>query len=200
MPVRQQISSHIPSSPRPRQPEHRGSAADTAVIAAVEASPVDGVADDDGLDAELAAAARHTWWNKWTVYLGGALLVVGGFVAGGEVQRAYGEPTASSVPGVGQRGAAGLGGFPAGVPSAFPSGGAADEGSDATTGTVKLVDGTTVYVETESGEVVTVRTNGETAVSIPGLLKDLKAGDKLSVEGDVDSGGSVTAKTISESK
>jgi hypothetical protein len=155
------------------------------------------------LDAELAAAASRRWWNRWTIVLAVALLLVGGFVAGIEVQKAYGETPAAAGPGGGQRGA---GGFA--FPTAYPGGGARGDapgaqggGQAATTGTVRLIDGTTVYVETASGELVTVRTNGETAVSVPGALKDLKAGDKVTVEGGAaDAEGSVTASSVTKSK
>lgn len=154
---------------------------------------------DDGLSAELAVAAGQRWWNKWTVYLGVATLLVGGFVAGVEVQKSYGSTSGgqAATGGGGQRGA-GAYGFPGGgAPGAAPGG---TQQANATTGTVKLVDGTTVYVQTESGEVVTIRTDAETAVQVPGALKDLKAGDKVTVQGDADSEATVTATTVTESK
>lgn len=147
------------------------------------------------LEVELAAAASQRWWNRWTVYLVGAALVLGGFIGGIEMQKAYGSsesPVASGPQG--QRGNGGYGGFPGG--GAVPSTAA----SRPTTGTVKLIDGTTVYVQTESGEVVTVRTNEETAVAVAGALKDLKAGDKVTVQGQTDGAGTVTATTVTGSK
>lgn len=147
------------------------------------------------LEVELAAAASQRWWNRWTVYLIGAALVLGGFIGGIEMQKAYGSSTSPAAAGPqGQRGSGGYGGFPGG---GTPPSTAA---SRPTSGTVKLVDGTTVYVQTESGDVVTVRTNGETAVAVAGDLKDLKAGDKVTVQGQADSEGTVTATTVTESK
>jgi hypothetical protein len=150
------------------------------------------------LDAELAAAAGRRWWNRWTIVLGLALLLAAGFVAGIEVQKAYGEEPAAAGPASG--GFRGQGAFP----TAFPGGAQGaqgGQGAEATTGTVKLVDGTTVYVETESGEVVTIRTDGDTAVRVPGKLKDLKAGDKVSVEGGAaDAEGAVTASTVTKTE
>lgn len=158
------------------------------------------------LDTELAAAASRRWWNRWTIVFGLALLLVGGFVAGVEVQKAYGETPAAAGPGGGGPGGyRGQGGFPEG----FPGGGAqtgqgapsaGGQSAEATTGTVKLVDGTTVYIETASGEVVTVRTDADTSVSVPGKLKDLKAGDKVSVEGGADAEGTVTASTVTKTE
>jgi hypothetical protein len=62
---------------------------------------------------------------------------------------------------------------------------------------VKLVDGTTVYLELANGDVVTVRTNGSTAVRVsqPGKLSDLAPGSTVSVEGP-SSNGMVTATRV----
>jgi len=145
------------------------------------------------LDAQLAAAAGRRWWNRWTVVLALVLLLVGGFATGIQVQKAYGDQPAAAGPSGGFRG---QGGFT--PPTAFPGGGAARGGDTTTTGTVKLVDGTTVYVETATGDVVTVRTDGETTVSLPGKLTDLRAGDTVSVRGGTD--GSTAATSVTRSK
>lgn len=151
------------------------------------------------LDVELAAAANRRWWNRSTIVLAVVLLLVGGFVAGMEVQKAFGAEASATGPG-GFRGQGG----PTG-PAAFPSGGSLRGGGQggpgrtgASAGTVKLVDGTTIYLQTESGEVITVRTDGDTVVQVPGALKDLKAGDKVSVNGDTDTEGSVTASSLTK--
>ena len=150
------------------------------------------------LDVELTAAANRRWWNKTTMALAAALLLVGGVVAGIEVQKEFGTQSAATGPG----GFRGQGGFT--PPTAFPGGGAVAGGTQGraqranTTGTVKLVDGSTVYLQTESGEVITIRTNGDTSVQVPGQLKSFKAGDKVSVAGDTDANGSVTASSVTK--
>ncbi|MFC6019291.1 hypothetical protein ACFP2T_24180 [Plantactinospora solaniradicis] len=151
------------------------------------------------LDAELAAAVNRRWWNRTTIVLAVALLLVSGLVAGIEVQKAFGAQSTSTGPG----GFRGQSGFT--PPTAFPGGGSLGGGAQggpgrgrATTGTVKLLDGTTIYLQTESGEVITIRTDGDTTVQVPGELKDLKAGDKVSVSGDTDTGGSVTASAVTK--
>ncbi|GAA1882596.1 DUF5666 domain-containing protein [Asanoa iriomotensis] len=153
------------------------------------------VDDDEILRAELAAAGARRWWNRWTLALGVLVLLLGGFVAGVQVQKAYGpEPAAAAGPG---------GNRPGGFPTAFPGRGAepsAAATAQATTGTVKLVDGTTLYVQTEGGEVVTVRTSGETAVRTPSALKNLKPGDPVTVEGADDGSGTVTATSVTRTK
>ncbi|MFB9234939.1 hypothetical protein ACFFWC_05230 [Plantactinospora siamensis] len=100
--------------------------------------------------------------------------------------------------------AAGLGtGDPAGGNTgggAASSGPASGGGSAAAAGTVKLVDGSTIYVQTASGELITIRTNGKTAVRVPGKLGDLKPGDRVSLEGGPAGDGEVTASTITGSR
>ncbi|MEV4625248.1 hypothetical protein AB0J90_03000 [Micromonospora sp. NPDC049523] len=168
--------------------------------------------DDDGdLAAELAAVAGRRWWNRATLYLGAAVLLIGGFLGGVQVQKSYGDPPGSgpaAATGRGtQRGAGGFAGFPggAGRPDGTTGGSApgADSGTaQTTTGTVKLVDGTTVYVQTDDGTVITVRTGADTAVAVAktGSLKDLKAGDTVTVDGP-NSAGTVTAtKVTAQSK
>jgi Domain of unknown function (DUF5666) len=164
--------------------------------------------DHDDLAAELAAAAPRRWWNKATIYLGAAALLVGGFVAGAQVQQKYGEP---STPAVGARQGgnanANAGGFPGYFGGQAQSGGAqpgagSTSAAAPTTGKVKLVDGTTVYVETASGDVVTVRTNGQTKVQAASAssLKNLAVGDSVTVQGQSTSDGTVTATTVTETK
>lgn len=143
------------------------------------------------------------------------MLLVGGFAAGAQTQKSYGS-TADA--GVSTRGGAGQGGtrggYPGGgFPTGFPGGaqgtsggqdgaGAPGGSGSGTTGTVKLVDGSTVYVQTASGDVVTVRTGAQTAVRIAkqGALEDLKAGDRVTVEGSTSGDGTVTATTVTGEK
>jgi len=166
---------------------------DTAVLSVV----LDG--RDDTLADELAKAAPRRWWNRGTLVLGAFALLLGGFLGGLEVQKHYGTGTAATTGRAGTR----TGGFPGG---AFGGGAAptatAPAAAEPTTGKVKLVNGTTVYVEKADGEVVTVRTGAGTTVqsATKGKLKDLKAGDTVSVQGTADTEGTVTATTVTESK
>jgi hypothetical protein len=201
---------------------------DTAVLHPV-ASPAGAGPDElnDGLAAELAKAAPRKWWNRATIGLGAAVLLCGGFVGGLQVQKHYGtSETTVARPGGGTgRGnfGGGTGGYPGGGTGAYPGGGnfggggqnsgggaapgAAAPGASAaaagsTTGKVKLVDGTTLYVETSGGDVVTVKTGGDTAVqtATTGKLKDLKAGDPVTVQGAAGTDGTVTATTVTRTK
>jgi hypothetical protein len=67
---------------------------------------------------------------------------------------------------------------------------------------VKLVDGTTVYVQTSDGNVVTVRTDGGTTVSTTakGKLSDVRAGQPITVQGAAGPDGTVTATAVTTGK
>src|SRR3954447_16645505 len=145
---------------------------DTAVLN-VAAGAEDDVNRDDELAQELAKAAPKKWWNKATIVLAAVVLLVGGFVGGLQAQKQWGTSstagaTGNRFPGAGTGsgrygGGAGAYGFPGG--GNFPGGGTgtgAGQGAPAagattaaagTTGTVKLVDGDTIYVQTADGNV-----------------------------------------------
>ncbi|GAA2482535.1 DUF5666 domain-containing protein [Winogradskya humida] len=193
---------------------------DTAVLRVPPAPADDDLNHEDGLATELAKAAPRQWWNKVTIGLLGGVLLVGGFVGGLEVQKNYGTSATAAGRAGGAGGAAGrgnFGGYGGTNGGGFPGGGqnsgggaapgAAAPGASAaaagpTTGKIKLVDGTTIYVETSDGSVVTVRTSGDTKVQTAstGKLKDFKAGDPVSVQGSADADGTVTATTVTKSK
>jgi hypothetical protein len=158
----------------------------------------DDIVDDDplrdDLAEQLAARAPRRLANRLTVVLAGVVLLVGGFVAGAQVQKHFGHPgTAAGVTPsfpAGGRGAFNAGGNPAG-------GGNATTGN-ATTGTVKFVDGTTVYITTANGDVVTVRTDGSTSIQLTraGTVQDLPVGAQVTVTGQAGGDGTVTASKI----
>jgi hypothetical protein len=157
----------------------------------------------DDLTAELEAAAPRKLVNRATVGLAGLVLALGGFIAGAQVQKNTGTSNAAAT--TGNRGA-----FPGGgaFPTAFAQnggeggGGGQNRSGSATTGTVKLVDGTTVYVQTANGDVITVRTSASTAVELAqkAKLSDLKAGAQVTVEGATGTDGVVTATKVTGTK
>ncbi|MDR7279772.1 hypothetical protein [Catenuloplanes atrovinosus] len=177
-----------------RRSKHRGTAdsGDTAVLP--------GARDHDGLAAQLAATAPRQWWNRWTPCLAAVLLLGGGVLAGVQIQQRWGTTTTSGPGGGGAAGAAGFqgGGFPGRQPAATES--AQPTGGGTTEGTVKLVNGSTVYIVTGDGRTVTVKTSDGTAVRVAadGALTDLAEGDTVTVEGTAGSDDSVTATTITE--
>ena len=191
---------------------------DTAVLPAAP--------EDDGLARELAKAAPRRWWNKGTIGLAGAVLLVGGFAGGLQAQKSWGpqQPRAGGFSGAaagafgggGQgRAAGGFGGQGrAGAPGGAAPGGGAQGGVQGggfqrggaasapaggpTTGTVKLVDGSTIYVQTADGNVVTVKTDGKTTVSAASKskLSAVKAGQPVTVQGSAAADGTVTATSV----
>jgi hypothetical protein len=89
----------------------------------------------------------------------------------------------------------------------FPGGGnvdadgfTGDQSPAPTTGTIKLVDGTTIYIETDTGEVITVRTDADTQVHMPGTPADLTTGDQVTVDGEGTVEGTVTADDITKAE
>lgn len=194
---------------------------DTAVINAIPSGPDD---DHDDLAKEIAKAAPKQWWNKGTIVLGAIVLLVGGFVGGLQVQKNFGTSSSatSGFPGgtgtgrnsQSRTGYGNTGAFPGGA--GFPSGAAGGTGTgtgtgtgsgssdttsssaSATTGTVKLVDGSTIYVQTDGGDVITIKTDSKTAVKAASKssLSSVKAGQSITVQGTEGTDGSVTATTV----
>lgn len=152
----------------------------------------------DDLSAELAAAAPRKLVNKTTVGLAGLVLALGGFIAGVQVQKGAGTATNAATPNrafptaFGQFGQNGGNGGGTGQ----------NRGGSTTTGTVKLVDGSTVYVQTANGDVITVRTSASTAVQLTqtAKLSDLKPGAPVTVEGASGTDGTVTATKVTGTK
>ena len=164
----------------------------------------------DDLDSELAARASRRLANRTTTVLLGLALLVGGFLAGAQVQKHWGAVPASASNsgtgngvanvaggGFGGRGAKGGNGANAGN-ATNPSSAA----SNAMTGTVKLVDGTTVYLQMANGDVVTVKTTGSTSVQVAqaGSLSQLAPGTQVTVEGQSGGQGIVNATKLTATK
>jgi hypothetical protein len=150
-----------------------------------------------------------------TVLLGTAVILIGGFIGGVQADRHWG-PKKSSDPaallsqlgrrtgagaGAGQGG--GFGGFGGGGQTGrFPGGGTGtgttgQGGGGGTTGTVKLVDGDTIYVQTPSG-IVRVKTTKSTKVTTAkkSTAKALKTGAPVVVQGTPGQDGTVTATSV----
>ncbi|MEU9889742.1 hypothetical protein [Sphaerisporangium sp. NPDC051011] len=173
--------------------------------ALLETSPFDG-----DLDTALAARPEGRRASKLTVALGAGVLLVAGMLLGIQAQKLWGTRAGGDQAGVAQAllagnggaaqqragGGAGRGGFGG---SGGPAGSAGQGAGDGfTVGTVKLVDGGKLYVETPTG-VVIVTTTGDTKVQVSkeGKLKDLKPGSPVVVQGTRGTNGSVSATTVS---
>jgi hypothetical protein len=197
----------------PLNAEGRHTAYDTVELSR-PVDPVDDVdlATDpfaDDLSDQLAARAPRRYATRTTAVLAGLVLAAGGFLAGAQVQKHFGTPASGS----GRGGAAGSAGgalsqngaaraFGGRTGAGSSTGGSSAAGPGATAGTVKLVDGTTVYVQTPDGNVVTVKTNGSTSVQVTrgGALSDLAPGTPVTVEGSPTGDGVVTATKVAGSK
>ena len=140
-----------------------------------------------------------------TVLLGAGVLIIGGFVGGVQADRHWGAKKSSDPAALirqlaagrgAQGGAGGAGGFGGGQGGA--QGRSQGNGQAAgTTGTVKLVDGDVIYVQTPAG-IVRVRTSGSTKVTLArkSTVKALKAGSTVVVQGTPGQDGTVTATSV----
>jgi hypothetical protein len=184
---------------------------DTAILPMSDDTEADlaPVADDedaerhDDLATALAKAAPRHWWNRGTIVLGALVLVAGGFIGGIQAQKQWG--TASTAAGTRPAfNANRTGGYPNFAGGGFAGAGGTGTRSPSstaaagTTGTVKLVDGSTIYVQTADGNTVIVKTTGKTTVSTAakGSIKDIKAGQTVTVQGSTGSDGSVSATSV----
>ena len=159
---------------------------------------------DDDLADRLKTKAPRTKTPRTTMALAGLVVLVAGFVGGALVQKNYG--TTSSSTGNAGNGANGFAGFGGGAGLAGGQAGTGQQagtgGRNATTGTVKFVDGTTLYVTTADGSVVTVKTSGTTTVRTQqsSALKDIPTGATVTVQGAAGTDGIVTATSVTAQK
>lgn len=172
----------------------------------VLSSPLD---NGDGLTAVLNRRPRAKL-PSLTVILVVVVVASAGFIGGIVVGKHYGSSgsgsltsrfgafaaagaNASASSGTGSR--TGLGGSGGGFGGA---GGFA--GGNATVGTIKLIDGSTVYVQTSTGDIVQVSTSAGTKVTASSTVpvKDLQPGEAVIVEGSKNSSGGVSATSISQ--
>jgi hypothetical protein len=169
-------------------------------------------ATSDDLDAALAVRPRRARLPRLTVLLAAAVLIGGGFLGGIEVGKQSASASTTGFPGGGGlpslAGAAGSGGFPGG--GGAPTGGSGASaargfggfgGANGTFGTIKLVDGSTIYVTSASGGIIRVTTSPSTKIQITaaGQVKDLRPGETVTVQGVKHGSGLVAASSVTES-
>ena len=143
----------------------------------------------DDLTTGLAKAGKQPWLTRSTGVMLSLVLICGGFLAGIKVQQAYGSSTPTGGGG-GANGGTNLPnrtGFQGGGQNGGQSGGQGQQQQAAAqqplTGKIKLVDGSTVYLELADGRVITVKTTQTTVVAAQAQLKDLAAGSTVTVVG-----------------
>ena len=212
-----QTAPVVPADDEPHVPDAEldgpGPADDTQLLPVtaddVELSEADELASDpftDDLSTELATAAGKHWRNRGTATLGVLALLVVGFLGGVLVQKNFGASTSSTTNAARRTGlTAGSfpGGFQRGTGTGTGTGAGTGTGGRAETGTIVLVDGTTIYVKLDSGDTVTVKTSSDTKVSLTSTTKvgSLKTGQQVTFAGSTDtSTGTVTATSVTASK
>jgi hypothetical protein len=193
-----------------------GNGQDTDGLLDVLSRPLD---NGDGLTAVLARRPRAKL-PSLTVVLVVVVVASAGFIGGILVGKHYsssGSPASrlgafaaavaspSAATGSGSRtgpgggAGGGFGGARGGLSGTGGTGGFAE--GNATVGTIKLIDGSTIYVTTSAGDIVQVVTSSGTKVTVSSTVpvKDLQPGETVIVEGSKNSSGGVTATSISQS-
>lgn len=151
---------------------------------------------DQPLENDISAQLkeRKSGVGKTTMILGVAVLAIVAFVGGVFVQKSFGATQTPTRQNAGRQ----FNGTPPSGAQQRPNGGG--NFGRGTTGTIDHVDGTTVYVKTQNGQIVKVSTSDTTKVQITseGKLTDLKAGQQVVVQGQAGSDGTVTGQTITQ--
>lgn len=136
--------------------------------------------------------------DKWTRILGVAVVLLLVFNLGVRMGHAS-RPKAAAPSGGAGAGAAGAGaGANAGRGGAGGAGGAGGEAKPAASGTVKVVDGNTVYVSQPDGTTKKVQANDSTRFTRtePAELRDVQPGDRVTVEGSAQPDGTIDAVRV----
>jgi hypothetical protein len=180
--------------------EELGNGDDNGDLFDLLSSPLD---DGDDLTAVLTRRPRAKLPSV-TLLLAAIVVASAGFLGGALVGKHYGSSGSGNL-------AAAFGRFAtarasataspgAGSRSGFPGGGSPFGGGNATVGTIKLIDGSTVYVQTTEGDIVQVTTSAGTKVTVSSTVpvKDLQPGETVIVEGSKNSSGAVSATSISQ--
>jgi hypothetical protein len=153
--------------------------------------------------SELLPAHRRKGVPRTTAILGVGLLAAATFLAGIEAQKQWGGSSSSSS-GLGARAAA----FGAGTRAAGANGGAQPApgaggffrrgGGGLTTGKVKLVQGSTIYVTTTDGNTVKVSVPSSTSItkSVTTKLSGIHPGDSVTAIGTTSSDGVIKATSV----
>jgi hypothetical protein len=164
--------------------------------------------DDDDLTAVLTRRPRAKL-PSMTLALAAIVVLSAGFLVGAMVGKHYGNSGSSNLAAE-FRGLAATRAGASASPSAGASGsagsgfagrgGGAFGGGNATIGTIKLIDGATVYVQTTAGDIVQVATSAGTKVTVSTTVpvKDLQPGETVIVEGSKNSKGGIAATSISQ--
>jgi hypothetical protein len=184
------------------EPDDYDDDSDIGDLLDVLSSPI----DDD--DAELTAILTRRPRAKLpslTLILGVIVVASVGFLGGALVGKHYGSSSSGNLAAAFSRlagaRASATASAGAGAGTGFAGrGGGLFGGGNATIGTIKLVDGHTVYVQTTEGDIVQVATSAGTKVTVSSTVpvKDLQPGETVIVEGSKNSSGAIAATSISQ--
>jgi hypothetical protein len=167
----------------------------------VLSSPLD---NGDDLTAVLSRRPRAKL-PSLTLVLAAIVVASAGFLIGALVGKHYGSSSsgnlAAELSRLAARPTASGGSASTGSGSgAFGGRGGVFGGGNATVGTIKLIDGATVYVQTTAGDIVQVATSAGTKVTVSSTVpvKDLQPGETVIVLGSKNSSGAIAATSISQ--
>jgi hypothetical protein len=165
--------------------------------------------DDDEEDLPVRPVRKRL--GPFSLLLIGAVVAAGAFYGGVVTEKNHVSATtvtaaaasrartaATTAGGAGATGAAGAAGRTGAAGAAGAGGAAAAGGAGATIGTVKLIDGTNVYVQDATGTITKVATTAQSTISITstGTTKNIKPGDTVVVTGPTAADGTVNATSI----
>jgi len=136
--------------------------------------------------------------DKWTRILGVAVVLLLVFNLGVRLGHASRPKAAAPSGGAGAGAGAGGAGAGANAGTGAGAGGAGAGAKPAATGTIKAVDGNTIYVGQPDGTTKKVNANDSTRFTrtVPAELRDLQPGDRVTVEGPAQSDGTINAVRI----
>jgi hypothetical protein len=194
-----------PEAPEePKAPEEQPGQGDSVDdLFEVLSSPL----DDDDLTAVLTRRPRAKL-PSLTLVLAAIVVAGAGFLVGALVGKHYGSSGSGNLAAEFSRLAArpttsgGSAGAGSGLGAGAGTGGRGGlfGGGNATVGTIKLIDGATVYVQTTAGDIVQVATSAGTKVTVSSTVpvKDLRPGETVIVLGSKNSSGAIAATSISQ--
>ena len=155
---------------------------------------------DDGEEPDFTPRPRKRA-HRLTYVLGGLALVAIGTLGGIAIQKHEDRGSATTASATGATAGAFAGGRGAGGAPGAGGGGGGAGGAGATVGTVKLIDGSNIYVTEANGTVVKVAVNAASQLTKtdPATIKDITPGESVIVRGATGTDGSVTATAVTAS-
>jgi len=162
--------------------------------------------DDDVLDAALPGRPIRKKLGPFTILLAAFLIAALSFYGGVRIEKSHVKSSSgsatSALAAIAARFRTAAGGAGAGGTGASGAGGAsglaAAFGRSGTTGTIKLIDGTNVYIQETDGTIVKASTGPATTITIasPTTVTGLHPGDTVTITGATGSDGTIAATAV----